>query len=54
MVLVLVLVFLLVLVLLLALVLVLVFLRVGDTVVVNGWGIGTDHWGGYAGEASIR
>ena len=29
-------------------------LRVGDTVVVNGWGIGTDHWGGYAGQASIR
>jgi len=27
---------------------------VGDTVVVNGWGIGTDHYGGYAGEARIR
>jgi len=28
--------------------------KVGDAVVVNGWGIGTDHWGGYAGQASIR
>jgi len=27
---------------------------VGDTVVVNGWGIGTDHYGGYAGEARVR
>lgn len=29
-------------------------IKVGDTVVVNGWGIGTDHYGGYAGEARIR
>jgi len=29
-------------------------LAVGDTVVVNGWGIGTDHYGGYAGEARVR
>jgi acrylyl-CoA reductase (NADPH) len=29
-------------------------LSVGDTVVVNGWGIGTDHFGGYAGEARLR
>jgi len=27
---------------------------VGDTVVINGWGIGTDHFGGYAGEARVR
>ena len=27
---------------------------VGDSVVVNGWGIGTDHYGGYAGEARVR
>jgi len=27
---------------------------VGDSVVVNGWGIGTDHFGGYAQKASIR
>jgi len=26
---------------------------VGDKVLVNGWGIGTDHYGGYAGEARI-
>jgi len=29
-------------------------LAVGDSVVVNGWGIGTDHYGGYAGEARVR
>ena len=29
-------------------------LAVGDTIVVNGWGIGTDHYGGYAGEARLR
>lgn len=29
-------------------------INVGDTVIVNGWGIGTDHYGGYAGEARIR
>eukprot|EP00088_Acartia_fossae_P055666 TRINITY_DN6463_c0_g1_i1.p1 TRINITY_DN6463_c0_g1~~TRINITY_DN6463_c0_g1_i1.p1 ORF type:complete len:356 (+),score=98.17 TRINITY_DN6463_c0_g1_i1:27-1070(+) len=29
-------------------------LKVGDSIVVNGWGIGTDHWGGYAGEARIK
>jgi len=29
-------------------------LDVGDTVVINGWGIGTDHYGGYAGEARLR
>ena len=29
-------------------------LVVGDTVVVNGWGIGTDHYGGYAVEARLR
>lgn len=28
--------------------------NVGDSVLVNGWGIGTDHWGGMAGEARIR
>jgi len=28
--------------------------EVGDSVVVNGWGIGTDHFGGYAGEARVR
>jgi len=28
--------------------------QVGDKVVVNGWGIGTDHYGGYAGEARIN
>lgn len=26
----------------------------GDTVLVNGWGVGTDHWGGYAGQARLR
>jgi len=29
-------------------------LKVGDSIVVNGWGIGTDHFGGYAGEAKIK
>jgi len=29
-------------------------LSVGDTVIINGWGIGTDHWGGYAGEARLK
>jgi len=29
-------------------------IKVGDSVVVNGWGIGTDHYGGYAGEARLR
>ncbi|XP_023331817.1 uncharacterized protein LOC111703951 [Eurytemora carolleeae] len=29
-------------------------LKVGQNVVVNGWGIGTDHYGGYAGEARLR
>jgi len=29
-------------------------LKVGDSVVVNGWGIGTDHYGGYAGEARLK
>jgi acrylyl-CoA reductase (NADPH) len=29
-------------------------LKVGQTIVVNGWGIGTDHFGGYAGEARLR
>jgi len=29
-------------------------LKVGETVVVNGWGIGTDHFGGYAGEARLK
>ena len=28
--------------------------KAGDTVLVNGWGVGTDHWGGYAGEARLR
>ena len=26
----------------------------GDKVVFNGWGVGTDHYGGYAGMASLR
>ena len=26
----------------------------GDKVVFNGWGLGTDHYGGYAGMASLR
>jgi len=26
----------------------------GDSVLVNGWGIGTDHFGGYAGEARLK
>ena len=25
--------------------------KVGDMVLCNGWGVGTDHFGGYAGEA---
>jgi len=29
-------------------------LKVGDSIVVNGWGIGTDHFGGYAAEAKIK
>jgi len=29
-------------------------IAVGDSVVINGWGIGTDHFGGYAGEASLQ
>lgn len=28
--------------------------KAGDSVLVNGWGIGTDHYGGYAGEARIK
>jgi len=28
--------------------------KVGDSVLVNGWGIGTDHFGGYAAEARIK
>jgi len=29
-------------------------LKEGDTVLVNSWGIGTDHFGGYAGEARLK
>jgi len=29
-------------------------LKVGDSIVVNGWGVGTDHYGGYAGEARLK
>lgn len=29
-------------------------LKVGDIVIANGWGMGTDHFGGFAGEARIR
>ena len=29
-------------------------LKEGDSVLVNGWGIGTDHFGGYAGEARLK
>ena len=28
--------------------------KVGDSVLCNGWGVGTDHFGGYAGEARLR
>ena len=28
--------------------------KVGDQVLCNGWGVGTDHWGGYAGEARLQ
>ena len=28
--------------------------REGDEVVVNGWGVGTDHFGGFAGAARVR
>jgi len=28
--------------------------KVGSSVVCNGWGVGTDHFGGYAGEAKIQ
>jgi len=28
--------------------------RAGDTVLCNGWGTGTDHFGGYAGEARLQ
>ena len=27
---------------------------VGSRVLCNGWGIGTDHFGGYAGEARLK
>jgi len=29
-------------------------IKEGDSILVNGWGIGTDHYGGYAGEARIK
>merc|ERR1719347_823360 len=28
--------------------------KAGDQVLCNGWGVGTDHWGGYAGEARLQ
>ena len=28
--------------------------KVGERVLITGWGLGTDHWGGYAGEAAVR
>jgi len=28
--------------------------KAGDSVLCNGWGVGTDHYGGYAGEARLR
>ena len=29
-------------------------LKEGEEIVINGWGVGTDHYGGYAGLASLR
>ena len=29
-------------------------LREGEEIVINGWGVGTDHYGGYSGLASLR
>ena len=28
--------------------------KAGDLVLCNGWGVGTDHYGGYAGEARLQ
>ena len=28
--------------------------KVGDSIIINGWGVGTDHFGGYATMASLR
>ena len=28
--------------------------KTGDLVLCNGWGVGTDHFGGYAGEARLQ
>ena len=28
--------------------------RPGDRIIINGWGVGTDHWGGYAGMVRLR
>ena len=28
--------------------------KAGDLVLCNGWGVGTDHYGGYAGEARLK
>ena len=28
--------------------------KVGERIIINGWGVGTDHFGGYATMASLR